>query len=237
MEKIFEWLKKKFQTKQFVFRFDYYDGTEDSLKISDTNVFQYEFINQGTTVCLINEMEVFPPVNPNGSINLILPKQITLSCYTNEKDVNIYGYRFRDDSTKNCEGQFLITEFFAQSGSCNYTLQLFIAGKAIIDPISINPSDSVADIQAEVDASILPGFPGAIVVSRPPATNDLLFSVTGITLNSGDPETFIGSLSSVSIGCPIPGNRGTLTCEVGGAVFNKLLVISKVIATVRSSKP
>ena len=220
-----------FRAKQFVFRFQYYTGTdEESGQINDTNVVQYRFINQGTSVCLINEGELQPGINPGGAINLIPGKEFVLEVRSREKDVTIYKYKFLDVLGKTCSGEFTMLEFFAQSSSCDFTVQLFIAGNAIINPIVINSANSVADIQALVDANIVPGFTGTIVVSRPPATNDLVFSVTGVELGENAPETFTATIS-VSGLCEVV-TDSTFSCILDPAPINKLLVISKVIANI-----
>jgi len=80
-----------FNKKQFVFRFDYYD--EESQKttrnIDDTNVQQYEFINQGNnSICKINGMQIFSP-----DLNQV-PTSVKLDIRQNEIDVGLYSYNF-----------------------------------------------------------------------------------------------------------------------------------------------
>lgn len=89
---LFRYLHRVFTSfgyeKQFVFRFDIYDGSEQNLEIYDTNVVEYKFVNLGTTICYINEMPVYPHAAYKGFDNVHLQLQV------NEMDVTIYKYRF-----------------------------------------------------------------------------------------------------------------------------------------------
>jgi len=85
-----ERIKLRHRVKQeFVFRFDIYDGTESSLEVYDGQVVQYEFVNQGTTVCVIGEGLFLYPEYAG-----IQPNRIKLDIRANEMDVTIYKFRF-----------------------------------------------------------------------------------------------------------------------------------------------
>jgi hypothetical protein len=81
-------------TGQFVFRFQEYDGSESQSignQIDDSNVVEYEFINQGTTICIINEgLRIYP------SYSGIEPSRVKLEIDQSEKDVTVYQFRFED---------------------------------------------------------------------------------------------------------------------------------------------
>lgn len=96
MEKLYEILKVLVKLcvtsgneKQFVFDFMIYDGSDGETGIiNDTNVVQYEFVNLGSTVCVINDM-VLLPVASNKEFH-----RIKLDIGFNEMDVTIYKYKF-----------------------------------------------------------------------------------------------------------------------------------------------
>jgi hypothetical protein len=71
--------------KQFVFVSRYY---QESASIDDTNVTQYEFINQGTTIAEVNDIKIYP------AISGIEPQRVLLNINSNEKDVEAYKLRF-----------------------------------------------------------------------------------------------------------------------------------------------
>jgi len=82
--------KHYFATRQFVFDFDYYDGTEtdNNHVIADQNVYEYEFINQGASICLINGLKLYPKFAG------IPPYRVKLDNRFREKDVQVYKYSF-----------------------------------------------------------------------------------------------------------------------------------------------
>lgn len=82
-------LMKFVSERQFTYRFDEYDGSEDSNQIYDGQVVEYEFINTGSTVCIINAGLKLYPVNSG-----MLPNRVKLHISYNEMDVTIYDYRF-----------------------------------------------------------------------------------------------------------------------------------------------
>jgi len=79
-----------FKLREFVFDFDNYDGTEtdNNHVISDENVYEYEFINQGDSICLINGLKLYPQFAG------IPPFRIKLDNRNREKDVQVYKYSF-----------------------------------------------------------------------------------------------------------------------------------------------
>lgn len=83
-------MRKKKNKKEFVFRFDIYDGTEPSMEVYDAQVVQYELINQGTTLCVINDgLYLYPKYSG------IEPSRILLEIRAGEMDVTIYKYQFK----------------------------------------------------------------------------------------------------------------------------------------------
>jgi len=77
--------------EKFVFRFDIYDGSEDSNDIYKTDVVQYEFVNQGTTICVLNDGLLLYP-----QFVSIEPVRVKLDIWEQETDVNTYKYRFQE---------------------------------------------------------------------------------------------------------------------------------------------
>lgn len=89
IEEIYKKLLKFFRLRAFVFRIDIYNGTEESNSIYSDQVFQYEFINQGTTICVINGgLYLYPQFSGMCSCHKVM------NVNSNEKDVTIYEYKF-----------------------------------------------------------------------------------------------------------------------------------------------
>jgi hypothetical protein len=84
-------LCKYFKRKQFVFRFDIYNGTEASNEIYDAQVIEYEFINQGQTVCVINDGLLLYP-----DFAGICKCSVRMDINHNEEDKTVYKYRFQN---------------------------------------------------------------------------------------------------------------------------------------------
>jgi len=76
------------RAREYVYRFEYYDEQSDTSAIDDTNVVQYEFINQGTTIVEINGMKIYPEWAG------IAPHRVLLHINYNEMDVTIYKFKF-----------------------------------------------------------------------------------------------------------------------------------------------
>lgn len=88
-EKILKLLSVFLGVKQFTFRFDEYNGTESALQIYDGQVMEYEFINAGSSVCIINGgLKLYPEFSG------MSPTRVKLSCNYNERDVTVYNYKF-----------------------------------------------------------------------------------------------------------------------------------------------
>lgn len=86
VDKLFEFF---LTPKEFTFRFDEYDGSEQSLQIYDGQVIEYEFINAGTTVCIIGGgLKLYP------TISGLIPNRVKLAVNYNERDVTVYPYKF-----------------------------------------------------------------------------------------------------------------------------------------------
>jgi hypothetical protein len=93
IEKIVKALSRFLISKQYVYRFDYYTGSAgESGDVSDTQVVEYEFINQGSTVILINGMMLLPGYYG------IEPSRWKSTVNYNEMDVSIYKYSFPKES-------------------------------------------------------------------------------------------------------------------------------------------
>ena len=89
VEQIYKKVCKFFQLRHFVYRIDIYNGTEESNSIYDNQVMEYEFINQGTTACIINDgLYLYPEYMD------IEPSRIRMVVNSNERDDTVYQYRF-----------------------------------------------------------------------------------------------------------------------------------------------
>lgn len=89
VQRVLQLLRMFLSKKKFVFRFDVYDGTEESNEIYVENVYEYEFINQGTTIVVLNSgLPIYPEFSG------IAPSRVKLSVNYNEKDETIYKYEF-----------------------------------------------------------------------------------------------------------------------------------------------
>jgi hypothetical protein len=75
---------------EFRFEFDLYDGSDPGkLSFDDTNVVEYEFINQGNTVCIINGgLRLYP------GFTMIAPDRWKGTINDKENDTTIYRYKF-----------------------------------------------------------------------------------------------------------------------------------------------
>jgi len=213
--------------KDYVFRFDEYDGTEENIEVYDGQVVEYELINQGNTIVRINGgMDLQPsisglePVRWRGVINY------------NEMDVSVYRYEFiRFNGEKICSGR-LATDFSPCAGVplCEYEVSVFVDGTIINTPFNIECTMTTAQIQTLWDANKLPfnyivtwDFTGA----------KLTFDISGTF-----PDSFTGLISvtitGTGISCqPNTNNSTTITCELVDQ-FNRLLVISKVKASLKN---
>lgn len=89
VEQIYKKICKFFVLRNFVYRFDLYNGTEESNSIFDNQVVEYEFINQGGTMITINGgLRIFPTASG------IVPDRVKLQINANERDTAVYQYRF-----------------------------------------------------------------------------------------------------------------------------------------------
>ena len=235
MEILKKLLKKYLTQAQFVFRSEYH---AKNVKISDTNVTQYEFINQGTTVVEINGMELQP------SISGLEPVRWQSFINDNENDVTIYAVKFRADLLpKLCGISFCIVGFQPCSGAgngCNYSIEFFIDGVALNTKFKIDCTMNTATIQALWDANVLPAFNGALTITFALGTG-LCFVFTNITIASGAPAVLTLFFTNQAPFPPMPCANfapiiQNLICTVPVAK-NKLLVISKVQASVRVHNP
>jgi hypothetical protein len=86
MKEAIEFIKRFFQIKQFVFRFDFI--TANGSIENDSNVVEYEFINQGTTIANINGLRIYP------QFANFPPYRVKLDIRNRELDVTIYKIRF-----------------------------------------------------------------------------------------------------------------------------------------------
>ncbi len=89
-------LNRLTRKREFVFRFEYYDGNTKGNTIDDTQVVQYHFVNQGNSVIDINGMKLNPTIDATGvqfpfNVN---PSSILMPIRENEMDVTVYKYKF-----------------------------------------------------------------------------------------------------------------------------------------------
>lgn len=89
LKKIYCKIEKFFKLRHFVFRIDIYNGTEESNSIYIGQVFEYELINQGTTIIRID-----------GGLTLYPDFSGICSCRqrfvinANEKDESVHQFEF-----------------------------------------------------------------------------------------------------------------------------------------------
>jgi len=77
---------------EFRFDFSLYDGKDpDKLSFDDTNVVEYEFINQGNSCCRINDGLLLYPVSTG-----IDPTRWKGTINEKEHDTTAYRFRFED---------------------------------------------------------------------------------------------------------------------------------------------
>lgn len=215
----------RFITQQsFVFRSLYY---EKSVQVSDTDVVQYEFINQGNTVVDINGILLQPSASGLEPVRWSGPIQ------SNENDATVYKLKFIPASTKVCSGSVVDASFLpcAPPASCNYGLKITISG--VLIGIGINCAMSQAEVQAAIDAALVAmgksDWVGLIIVT---------FDADGLEVTATDVTVPVGSdgmmiLDGSAFGeCPDIIGESTMTCEMPDN-YNKLLVISKCRANAR----
>jgi hypothetical protein len=231
MKEIISIIRKYILQKQFVFRNDYYDGSETNNEIYETNVIEYEFVNQGNTVCVINNMELQP------SISGIPPSDIKLDIRKNEKDVTVYRYRFLDKLNSGCDAM-IFYDFIPIIDSCVYTLTIEIDGIPIITPFQFPVNITQAALQALIDANFISPFGGSIIVSLD--IFGLFFMLNDFVFPVGQPMVLTSTMILFSGALCIEFYFASIfpfVCEVVGVDNNKLLVKSKMFATVRTSNP
>jgi len=217
-------LGKLNRIRQFVYDFDYYNGTEtDNNKcIADENVYQYEFWNQGTTPCDINGMILRPE------------DRVKLFMYNREKDVQVYKYDF--DQILGFLGSLVHTALIIPCvgpGACNIwhtSLVINFFEYEIIGDVTFDCNDSPAVIQGKLIAGLNPEFASAVITVISFDAGGLQISVSNIVLPASlgaNPfyffifQRFVFPCPSLAT-VPIP-----LTIEpILGE--NKLLVISKL---------
>jgi len=219
-------LAKLNRIRQFVYDFDYYDGTEtDNNKcIADENVYQYEFWNQGSTVCVINDMNLRPE------------DRIVLDIYNREKDVQVYKYYFIPICIQTGQSQFTVFDFQGGDPTCTYSVQLTVGGENVNTPFTIDRTTTDVAILNLLIANLLPTFQSA---------NWQVF-YTGTDLNFFFSDLVLPCDHLTAFGVALT-NNGGLICPLfigqeqehqwiqGTGGFNKLLVISKLPADRRKS--
>jgi hypothetical protein len=89
LEAIYKKVCKFLILRNFVYRFDIYNGTESANSIYDDQVMEYEFFNQGNTLCIINGGLFLYPAFTN-----ISPNSVRMVVNANEMDQTIYEYKF-----------------------------------------------------------------------------------------------------------------------------------------------
>lgn len=224
-EKLIKLFTRYITEAQFVFRFMYY---EKNTTINDTNVVQYEFINQGNTVIDINGMLLQP------SASGLEPVRWISAIQNNENDVTVYKVKFQKVATKLCSGSVCITGFVPCPDVppfCQYTIKIEIDGVSLGGGFIVQCNYSQAQIQALLDANLLPQYVGKILVTF--GINGLCFQFTDIPVavsNAGIVTIFFQAIDPT---CPLFSPIVfPLTCTVFTPI-NKLLVISKMKASTR----
>jgi len=166
LQDIWKAIQKFFLQKQFVYRYDYYDGTEKSLEVYETNVVQYEFVNQGQTVCVINGMELNPSQPFTPGITEIPPTRWKGIVNYNEKDVTVYKYRFIPIPIV-CSGSITVVGWFLTNPICSFDFTFFINGIAINNTFTQTGSEPPATMEGSLIGNIIPAnFSGTIVASQ-----------------------------------------------------------------------
>ena len=222
LQRIVFFIEKYILQKQFVYRHDYYDGSEQNNEIYETNVVEYEFINQGNSVCVINNMELQP------SISGIPPSSIKLDIRNNEKDVTVYRYNFLSVQGQNvqvCEGGFCVDWFTCcvQGVDCKYEVVFSIGGVPITNPFTISCLNSTAEIQNLLTANLLPFFVGNAVVTSfppvPPKCSGKACISTFVPCATDECEYFIflGNVNCLYV------NQFTINCSMTAAQIQALL--------------
>lgn len=89
LQKIYKKLSSFLVERYFVYRFDEYNGTEPANSIYDEDVVEYEFFNQGNTLCIINGGLFLYP-----AFTGIEPSRVRMVVNANECDQTIYQYKF-----------------------------------------------------------------------------------------------------------------------------------------------
>lgn len=224
-EKLIKLFTRYITEAQFVFRFMYY---EKNTTINDTNVVQYEFINQGNTVIDINGMLLQP------SASGLEPVRWIGAIQNNENDVTVYKVKFQKVATKLCSGSVCITGFVPclPPANCPYSIKIEIDGVSLGGGFLVNCTMSQAEIQALLDANLLPQYVGKILVTFD--VNGLCFQFTDISVPTGDAgQVTIFFQATDPVHCPLFSPIVfLLTCSVFTA-RPKLLVISKMKASTR----
>lgn len=89
IEKIYCKVEKFFKLRHFVFRIDEYNGTEESNSIYMDQVFEYELINQGTTIIEIDGgLKLYPDFSG------ICSCRQRFVVNANEKDESVHQFKF-----------------------------------------------------------------------------------------------------------------------------------------------
>jgi len=237
-----------------VFDFDYYDGTEtdNNKTISDQNVYEYEFINQGNSICLINGMKLYPP-HAN-----IKPDRIKLDIRANEKDVQVYKYSFLPVDFQVClykvpnenntcsemivgKNDFICGNLgnpicltpFPETGciapDCIFTLTFYLDGVQVNTPIDISCAQTLEEIELLLMGAMTlePFNKQNVDVQVTYVGTSLCFTFEGFIISGAGLLTFTVSVNGFGCIAPPP-EEIALTCKLDS--INSLLVISKLPA-------
>jgi hypothetical protein len=89
LDKIYKLINYALKRENFEYKFLTVNGTEPNNQIKIANSIEYEFINSGNSIVIINDTLLIYPKWTNVS-----PNRVKLSIHKKETDVSVYEYRF-----------------------------------------------------------------------------------------------------------------------------------------------
>lgn len=93
LDKILAFLKNSWKRQKYEYRFLSLNGTENNKQLKISNSIEYEFINSGNSLAIINDGFILYPAFMG-----IEPTRQKFTLNKNEQDVGVYEYRFESAS-------------------------------------------------------------------------------------------------------------------------------------------
>lgn len=91
LDKIFEFLRATWKRQKYEYNVMQFDGSEENKQLKIANSIEYEFINSGNSLIILNDRLVLHPYWMG-----IEPVRVKFTMNKNEVDVSVWEYRFEE---------------------------------------------------------------------------------------------------------------------------------------------